>query len=113
MRARVVALGYRGVGVVAAGGCVVAVRTGGGAGFGVAAGAAAGAGGGGGATATFFLAQAAVSKVTAANAIRVRFRAWFMFIPSYLQESYLQLNSFRWRFHYPRQMDPRQTRART
>jgi hypothetical protein len=42
-------------------------------GFVVAAGTAAGAGGGGGATATFFLAQAAVSNVTAATAIRVRF----------------------------------------
>jgi hypothetical protein len=70
MRARVIAFGYRVAGAVAAGCCVVAVRVGGGVDLKVAARVA---GGGGGATVTFFLAQAAVSKQTAANAIRVGF----------------------------------------
>src|ERR1039458_6077030 len=94
MRARVIAFGYFVAGVVAAGGLAVAVRAGcGGAGLGVAADAAAGAGGGGGAAATFFLAQAAVSNVTTATAIRVRFWAWFILFPSYVRLNPLRASS--------------------
>src|SRR5260370_1794040 len=86
MRARVVALGYRGAGAVAAEDWVVAVPLGGGAGLDVAAGLVAeGGGGGGGAAPTFFLAQAEASREIAATAIKVRLGAWIMLVLSYLR----------------------------